>query len=207
MSREMKRHGQKREAPTQFRAESELGELVGSFAIEHGLASNSACKALVGLAAAEMDRRFYTLVLQLASAMGGTSAFSRACSHIHTALTAARRATGSPLQAEPERPLFIFSTVAAYLAIRGLDVDRQGLWFLPADPHHGSALESAPRTKSPREMYEEDFPKPGEKVVRRRVSSTIAAQIARHHQKEQARAEGTEPESAAAPRQRQAQRN
>ena len=63
--------GYKQGPPLQFRPGVELEPLIASFAGEHRLRPNEACKALVGLAVTELDRRFYALIRELAEAMGG----------------------------------------------------------------------------------------------------------------------------------------
>src|SRR5690349_6783004 len=107
MTRPQKQADRKREAPIQFRPGSELGQLVGTFASRHGLQTPEACRALVCLSVTEMDARYFPLVRQLADTIGGENAFVRACVRVHTALEGARRATGHPIQQDPDRAYFI----------------------------------------------------------------------------------------------------
>jgi hypothetical protein len=131
MTRRRNRGTYKQEPPHQFRPGIDLDPLIAAFASEHGLVVNEACKVLVALAVTEMDRRFYGLMLQLAEAMGGVNPFPRACAHIHTSLQAARRATDRLLQSDPERALFILSTVRDFLATMGRTIQGESYCFLP----------------------------------------------------------------------------
>jgi hypothetical protein len=92
-----------------------------------------ACRLLLSLAVTEMDSRFAGLVLPLAEAMGGENAFVRACEHVHTALQAARRATGLPVQTDPQRARFIEQTVKVALTDRGAADRFRPLAFLPVE--------------------------------------------------------------------------
>ncbi len=131
MARPKKQRTQKRETPVQFRPGSELGHLVATFAALHSLQLPEACRSLIALAVSAMDIRFFSLVHQMAEALDGENAFTRACVHINTALEGARRATGNPMQADPERALFIVETVRSFLRDRGLAVREEDLCFLP----------------------------------------------------------------------------
>jgi hypothetical protein len=138
----------KRESPIQFRPGSELGHLVSNFASAHRLTPPEACRLLISLAVAEMDCRFAGLILPLAEALGGENAFVRACDHVHTALQAARRATGLPVQMDPERAIFIQETVKAALTERGAADRFRPLAFLQVEAARAQA-EEQPRTHSP----------------------------------------------------------
>jgi hypothetical protein len=133
---------------------------VRDFAAEHGLHLNEGCKALVALAVNELDRRYYPVVRQLADSMGGRNAITRACSHISTALQGARRATGLPLQLDPERSRFIVQTVRDFIAGKGLPVEGVCLWFLPEE-----AVAAAPQeAQEPfRQPVEQQKPQPAQR--------------------------------------------
>jgi hypothetical protein len=126
-----KKREQQQGPPIQFRPGVQLQQLVAAFAGQHGLATNDASKMLVALAAAELDSRFYSLVNQMAQAMGGLNAFVRSCDYIRISLEAGRRATGHPLELDPERASFIVRTVCDYVASKGLPVEGVRLAFLP----------------------------------------------------------------------------
>src|SRR4051812_41530699 len=111
VARPKKQRPQKTESPIQFRAGSELGQLIAAFAAQYGLTAPEACRALVALAVCGMDWRFFQLMRQMASAVGEESAFLRVCVHIHTAVEGGERALGRPIQSDPERSLFIVATV------------------------------------------------------------------------------------------------
>jgi hypothetical protein len=132
VARKGKRGEYKQGPPIQFRPGPELERPILSFASAHGLHPNEACKALVALAINDMDVRFYGLVRQLAEVLGSANAFARACDHVHSALVGARCATGEPIQFDPERCLIILKIIRDYLGAQGLQVQEQGLWFLPA---------------------------------------------------------------------------
>src|SRR5947208_2347382 len=83
--------------PLQFRPGVELERLVASFAAEHGLRPNEACKCLIALAITAMDVRYYGLMHQLAEAMGGANAFVSACVHVQSRLDGAALMAGRPL--------------------------------------------------------------------------------------------------------------
>lgn len=149
MARPPKQQARQRESPIQFRPGSELGHLVRNFATGHGLTLPEACRLLLCLAVAEMDCRFAGLILPLSGVMGGENAYVRACEHVHTALQAARRKTGEPIQMDPERADFIEQTVKAALADRGAADMFRPLEFLAQErATASSATESQPQTRS-----------------------------------------------------------
>jgi hypothetical protein len=149
VARPRKEQPAQRESPIQFRPGSELGHRVRGFSQAHGLQLPEACRLLLSLAIAELDCRFAGLILPLAEVMGGENAYVRACEHVHTALQAARRATGMPLQLDPERARFIEETVKVALSERDAGGRFRGLEFLHAEegsPH--SEATTGPRTMS-----------------------------------------------------------
>jgi hypothetical protein len=141
MARPRKRQSDERQPPIQFRVESDLAKLVHAFAEANAMNVHAACKALVALAVNELDCRYYGLLHAMAEGMGGANAFSASCSHVRAALEGARRATGAPLQLDPERAVFIWSTVVDFFRGRGLSIDLPHLSFLP--PEHLLAAEAA----------------------------------------------------------------
>jgi hypothetical protein len=132
MNEKKKAKTAKQGPPLQFRPGPDLERLVAEFAAQHGLQVNEAVKVLVALAVTALDRRYYSLMEQLAAVMGsGPSAFVRACIHIRTALDGGALAIGRPLQREPERSRLILQVVDNCLKSKGLEVRTDGLWFLP----------------------------------------------------------------------------
>jgi hypothetical protein len=129
--RPKKQQPQKTESPIQFRAGSELGQLIAAFAAQYGLTPPVACRALVALAVCGMDRRFFPLMRQMAAAVGEENAFLRVCVHVHTAVGGGERALGRPILFDPERSLFIVATVREFLRDRGVQIQEESLWFLP----------------------------------------------------------------------------
>jgi hypothetical protein len=123
---------QKQGPPIQFRPGVELEQLLSGFAARHNLPRNDAAKILVALAISELDCRFYPLIHQMSQAMGeGPNAIARSCDYIRISLEAGRRATGHPLQLDPERSWFIVETVRDFVAGKGLPVEGVRLAFLP----------------------------------------------------------------------------
>jgi hypothetical protein len=120
----------KREPPIQIRPGPDLGRLLGEFAARYKVALNQACKCLVALAVTELDSRFYPLLHQLAEAMGGADAFTRACTHVRAALEGGVRARGEPLLYDPDRATFVVQTVRDFLTARGMELHDHGLSFV-----------------------------------------------------------------------------
>ena len=148
--------------PLQFRPGVELERLVGSFASEHGLQPNEACKCLIALAITSMDVRYYALMNQLAETMGGANAFVRACLHVRTSLDGAVLAMGRSLLLEPERSLFILRVVRELLTAKGLEVQTEGLWFLPQEEM------AQPQAEEPQTKVEDTQPRAKTSTARRR---------------------------------------
>jgi hypothetical protein len=132
-----RQESQRRPSPVQFRLESDLGQLVDTFAVRHSLSTNEAAKAMIALCVSELDCRYYELLRQLADAVGGSTPFVRACLHVQAALEGARRASGNPMQSDTDRGPFIVSTVQDALAAKGIQVQTPGMWFTPSGerPH------------------------------------------------------------------------
>jgi hypothetical protein len=84
---------------------------------------------LVTLALSGLDLRYYTLVEQLADAMGGLSPFVRACLYIKARLDGAVLVSRDFIK-EPARSLFILKVVQEYLARHGRELPDMDLWFL-----------------------------------------------------------------------------
>jgi hypothetical protein len=131
--------------PFQFRAGVDLEGRIRSFAVEHGLQPNEACKVLATLAVTEMDRRFYKALRRMSEALGGQNAFVRSCVHVQAALEGARRGTGRPMQFDPERTFFLLNTVNAFLAERNQQLEADDLWFT-ADTSTQTSDEAEPES-------------------------------------------------------------
>jgi hypothetical protein len=174
--------------PFQFRPGPDLEQAVTDFGRLCGLNANDACKVLVALAVTAMDLRFFPLVRPMAEALGGAHAFPRACVRISGALDGARRATGQPLQLDPERALFILGTVQDYLATKGLTMPEQDFWFLAGGASQGEGSSGqAASGRGPQVVREEVAPRgtPEESTrdvprrpIRRRLPGNVMRQAA-----------------------------
>jgi hypothetical protein len=100
-----------------------------------------------------MDCRFAVLVLPLAEALGGENAYVRACEQVRTALQAARRATGRPMQTDPERAQFVEETVKVALTERGAGDRFRPLEFVRVGA--GSEGQGPPQVTSQEEPADE----------------------------------------------------
>src|SRR5438094_4402929 len=131
----------RRESALQLRPGPDLGRLLDEFAAAHNRSRNDACKELLSLAVTDLDRRYYTLLRQMADAMGGVHAFPRACVHVQNALAGAALATGNTCWPEPERLRLILEVVTAFLASRGIQAQVEGL--SPAAPASDPPFDSS----------------------------------------------------------------
>jgi hypothetical protein len=134
----------------QYRGGADLDGRINSFAAEHGLHPNEACKVLTALAVMEMDGRFYKAIRRMSEAMGGPNAFVRSCVHVHTALQGARSVTGQPMQFDPQRVLFLLKIANDFLTERGLQLEAEDLWFT-MDQVGQTEEEAQPESTKPRQ--------------------------------------------------------
>src|SRR5581483_5843756 len=111
----------------QLRPGPDLGRLIAEFATAYELEINEACKCLVALAVTTLDARYYGLVEQMASAIGGKHAYVRASVYIQAALQGAGHATGYSLGTDSERGLFIAQIVRDFLSQRGQELSERSL--------------------------------------------------------------------------------
>jgi hypothetical protein len=163
----------KREPPIQIRPGPDLGRLLGDFAARYNVALNQACKCLVALALTELDCRFYPLLHQLAEAMGGADAFTRACTHVRAALEGGARARGAPLLYDPDRATFVVQTVRDFLTTRGMELQDHGLSFVPQE-------ERLPQDQASPDAYFDQFKRKGRKVRRLADAQSGPAEAADH---------------------------
>jgi hypothetical protein len=141
VARAKRKHSPKQEPPIQFRPGVELQQLVLTFATEHDLSVNEACKYLAALAVTGLDCRYYDLMFQMAQAMGGPNAFVRCCARVLTALEGGVLATDKTQWLEPERSQFILRFIQKFVVDRGGKVRPEALWFLPEEASRPQAAE------------------------------------------------------------------
>ena len=103
----------------QFRFSGQLGRILMEFTQSHGLTASEIGRNLVGLAAADLDMRFYFLVqmMTLGNAWEKHS-FWDCCEHLRNALEVFSELRESP--SEDERTHFIFDTAWKYLTNRNV---------------------------------------------------------------------------------------
>lgn len=155
----------KQDPPVQFRPGARLEGIVRKFAAKHGLAVNEACKALVALAAMDLDQRFYSLVAKMGNAIDGVNGFTEACVAIHAQLEGARRATNQRLQMDPKRAKFIEDVVVGHLEKAGQPADDVRLDFLAEVDNPAPATEY--QIGRGRRIVHTDRPEPDERDVNR----------------------------------------
>ncbi len=136
-----KKKSSKQAPPIQFRPGVELEQLVRGFASKYDLKMNECCKALITLAVTELDIRFYPFVREMADAIGGANSFVRCCVYLRTAWQTAIRLHSTVHISEEQRIEFIVSTVAAFLAERGLAIRSPNPW---ADTTFGPSESATP---------------------------------------------------------------
>lgn len=125
MIKKQNRKSQPQDIPIQIRPGADLAEMIDAKANAWKVSRNEAAKALIALAAAGLDSRYYEAIFELANGASDVNAFARYCRMVRDCVVTARASNAVD---ENERTGLIGIFIHDLLANKGIKTAAKGPW-------------------------------------------------------------------------------